>query len=387
MYHAAGLNFADSAGHIFAAAFIFFLGAFAALIQYRIFRVPQRLAVGLYLWHTIFCLFFLFYSKSVAVDASGYFIASQNFSGTFEPGTPAIVLLTALFSRGLNLSYGGVFLVFNIIGFIGMLALASVIVELTRSASRTVRTLALIFLFLPGLSLWSAAIGKDALTFLGVCLACWASMDLVKRFPSMGLAIIFIALPRPHIAAVMLIALSMAVLFSGRVPMRMRVFFVLTIVPAASFGLTFALAYLGVENVAALQSYAYGIQSNNTQGSLSIDVANMSIPARMLSYLYRPSFFDGGGFLGLLISLEGSLLFLIMMAGMCLWLKRRKSTLPRVTWWWMIIYACSSWLILANTTANLGIAMRHKWMFLPMILIICFSYIGAPVVRKERPLN
>ena len=387
MYYSASLNFADSAGHIFVAAFIFGLGAFVALIQYRIFRVPQRLAVGLYVWHTILCLFFFFYSKSMATDASGYFTASQNFSWTFEPGTQAIVAFTALFTRGLNLSYGGVFLVFNIIGFIGMLALASVIVGLTRSASRTVRTLALFCLFLPGLSFWSAAIGKDALTFLGVCLACWASMDLMRRFPSMVLAIIFIALPRPHIAAVMLIALGMAVLFSGRVPMRNRVFFVLTIVPVAYYGLTFALGYLGVENVAALQSYAYGIQGNNTQGSLSIDIVNMSIPARMLSYLYRPSFFDGAGSLGLLISLEGSVLFLLMMAGMYLWLKRRKSTLPPLTWWWMIIYAFVSWFILANTTANLGIAMRQKWMFLPMILIICFSYIGTPVVRQERSLN
>ena len=168
-----------------------------------------------------------------------------------------------------------------------MLALASVIVELTRSASRAVRTLALIFLFLPGLSLWSAAIGKDALTFSVCVLHAGRHWTLLNAFRPWVWPLFLLRYP-PAYSSSHVDRAQHGSTFSGRVPMRMRVFFVLTIVPAASFGLTFALAYLGVENVAALQSYAYGIQSNNTQGSLSIDIVNMSIPARMLSYLYRP---------------------------------------------------------------------------------------------------
>lgn len=390
MYQLYSLNFADSGWHVFAAVFIFFLGAYIALAQYRIFRVPQRLAIGLYFWHTIFSIYYLMYSQSNSADSKGYFISSQDFSGVPALGTSAVTFLTALFTQGLNLSYGGVFLVFNIIGFIGMLALASVVQEIIRGSSRNVRLLALIILLLPGLSFWSASIGKDALTFFAACLACWVSMDLIRRFPGMILAVLVMLVARPHIAAILLMAFSSTIIISGRVSVMIRGLLILVSIPTAVYVLLVAQTYVGLEGVASVSlvlDYVEQRQGANTEGGLGIDIVSMSLPVRLFTYLYRPLFIDGGGLLGLVISIENSILLIISLAAAYLWCKRRKSALPGFTWWFLVIFSLMSWFVLSNTTANLGISMRQKWMFMPMIIIVCLSYIGRPLINTKRTRN
>ncbi|MBF9055274.1 hypothetical protein HKCCA1065_01460 [Rhodobacterales bacterium HKCCA1065] len=390
MYLSNSLNFADSAWHVFTAALIFFLGACVALLQYRMFRVPQRLAIGLYFWHTIFCLYYLIHSQSNPTDASWYFINSQDISGIHALGSSAVTFLTALFTQGLNLSYSGVFMVFNIVGFIGMLALASVVLELTRDSSRQVRLLALIILLLPGLSFWSAAIGKDALTFFASCLAAWASMDLIRRYPGMILAVLVMLVARPHMAAILLIALSATTLISERRSVMTWVFFFLVMLPTAFYLGIFALNYVGLRdgvNIEIIANFIEERQGLNAEGGLSFDIASMSLLVRMFTYLYRPLFFDGGGLLGLIVSIESLILLTLSMAAAYLWFIRRKSALPACTWWFFVIFVLMSWFILSNTTANLGIAMRQKWMFMPMILILCFSYIGRPLAKNQRTRN
>lgn len=390
MYLSNSLSFADNGWHIFAATLIFILGACIALLQYRMFRVPQRLAIGLYFWHTIFSMFYLVYSLLNSADSTGYFIFSQDFSGVPALGTSAVTFLTALFTQGLNLSYGGVFLVFNIFGFIGMLALASVVLELTRDSSRNVRLLALIILLLPGLSFWNASIGKDALTFFAACLACWVSMDLIRRFPGMILAVLVMLVARPHIAAILLVAFSSTIIISGRVSVMIRGLLILVTIPTAVYALLVTQTYVGLEGVDSVSlvlDYVEQRQGYNTEGGLGIDIASMSLQVRMFTYLYRPLFIDGGGFFGLVISIENSILLMISLAAAYLWCKRRKSALPGFTWWFLVIFSLMSWFVLSNITANLGIALRQKWMFMPMIIIVCLSYIGRPLINTKRTRN
>lgn len=390
MYLSNSLSFADNGWHIFAATLIFILGACIALLQYRMFRVPQRLAIGLYFWHTIFSMYYLVYSLSNSADSTGYFIDSQDFSGVPALGTSAVKFLTALFTQGLNLSYGGVFLVFNIFGFIGMLALASVVLELTRDSSRNVRLLALIILLLPGLSFWTASIGKDALTFFAACLACWVSMDLRRRFPGMILAVLVMLVARPHIAAILLMALSSTIIISGGVSVMIRGLLILVTIPTAVYALLVTQTYVGLEGVdsaSLVVDYVEQRQGYNTEGGLGIDIASMSLQVRMFTYLYRPLFIDGGGLFGLVISIENSILLMISLAAAYLWCKRRKSALPGFTWWFLVIFSLMSWFVLSNITANLGIALRQKWMFMPMIIIVCLSYIGRPLINTKRTRN
>lgn len=45
------------------------------------------------------------------------------------------------------------------------------------------------------------------------------------------------------------------------------------------------------------------------------------------------------------------------------------------------------WLIFATTTANLGIAVRQKWMFAPMLIFLLLSVTGIRKVNNAKVNN
>lgn len=375
------LNFSDSAWHVIATTLVFLLGAYIAVRQYRIFGVSQRLALGLYVWHTIFCVYYLVYSLSRPLDSSGYFIASNEFSGIPALGTSAVTFLTSLFTQGLHLSYGGVSLIFNIIGFIGMLAFAAALSEITEGCGRWMRRLNLLIILLPGLSFWSSAIGKDALTFMGIGLATWGALNLASRYPALVVAVFAFLLARPHMAGLLLAALAIALLFASRVGMVKNLLLLFAALPSAAIAVTFGAQFAGLDQGISLENIARLFEERlqyNLDGNTSVDVAGMSVPIRLLTFLYRPLFFDAPGLLGLVVSFENLIILLITSFAVLFKFLGRKSQLSNFAFVFFVLFSAASLIILANTTSNLGIALRHKWMFLPMLLSLSVSILFRP---------
>jgi hypothetical protein len=42
----------------------------------------------------------------------------------------------------------------------------------------------------------------------------------------------------------------------------------------------------------------------------------------------------------------------------------------------LLAYSVTAWVMLALTTANLGISVRQKWMFAPMLIFLFLSVAG-----------
>src|SRR5690606_24947738 len=70
------------------------------------------------------------------------------------------------------------------------------------------------------------------------------------------------------------------------------------------------------------------------------------------------------------------ILFLFIAGGIKI-AKRGKYTVEsnRAFLW---LYSLLTWVILAMTTANLGISVRQKWMFAPMLIFLFISLLGKP---------
>ena len=118
-------------------------------------------------------------------------------------------------------------------------------------------------------------------------------------------------------------------------------------------------------------------------GGLGVDIASMPVIMRMFTYLFRPLFFDVGGLFGVIIGIENLILLIAALAGFYFFFKGYQSSLPLFSRLFLVIYSIAMWFLLGNITANLGIALRQKWMFLPMILILSLSYISGSPVRKR----
>lgn len=372
--------------HAFSAWFVFSIGLLLSVILPKYFNVTRKRGVLLYVWHTLWCLVYLWYVLNDGGDSLMYYRSSLEGSFSFlQVGTHAVIALTSVFTGLLGLSLLGVFLVFNIFGYIGLLGFAGALKAVTLRKSRQLRLLALIIIMLPSVSFWSSAIGKDAISFMAMGLALWAAIDLKNRGLLMTFAVLAMLFVRPHMAGMMVMGLSASFTLQAQVPLARRFFLALFSVCAAVVIIPFGLQYAGVgdyTDVEVVISYVETRQGYNQQGGGGVDISSMSLPMQLFTYLFRPILFEARSVFQLAAAIDNLiLLFLFLYGGVAIW-KGRSSPVQdaRIFLW---VYALVAWVVLAMTSANLGIAMRQKWMFAPILIYLLLSVMGREVVKHE----
>lgn len=376
------IDYFDTAWHVFSAFAVFITGSL--LFGSRPFRsVSMRLSLFLYLWHSIFCVYYAHFAINNTADASGYFRRSLYSDVAPALGTRGVDFFTSFFTQFLGFSYLGVFLIFNIIGALGVLAILATIQETMQEKSRKIKRIAILLCFAPGINFWTAAIGKDAITMLGTGLICWAALDLRKRWLLLPIGTLCYLLVRPHVVPVIMIAFLFSLLISGRMNVVKRVVFAMVLAVPAVFAVQLAISVVGLNDTSqfgGIDEFVEYKQSVNTQGGSSVDISNMILPVQMFYYAFMPFFIGAGGMLGLVASIENA--FLMLIVGVSLkGMNRRPSSLQPQVKWFYLVFALVLWVIFAMTTANTGIALRQKWMFMPMLLIFCLSYM--PVAQRR----
>lgn len=369
---------------VLSAALIFFAGLAGALLWARKLRLPERPALFLYAWHTMFSMVYLWFSLNNPADATVYYDQSLIHAGGFKPGTEFVYFFTGIFTKTFGLSYLGAFLVYNCIGSFGLLAFASCVRSATFDKSRLFRRLGWVVLLLPSVSFWSSAISKDAISFTSACLFLWSGIQIRQRVRWMVFAVLAMLLVRPHVAAVMVIAIAGGIVFSRGVsiPLRLSVAFVGTIATFAIIPLALEFAGLGdAQGAADITDYVEQRQAYNQTGGGAIDISSMSLPMQLLTYLYRPLPFEAHNATSLAASVENVFLILLTLAALGALVKRHAQ--PVHTKWMLWLYAGGAWVMLAATTANLGIAARQKWMFLPIMLYLALTLLGRPKRQRQ----
>jgi hypothetical protein len=260
----------------------------------------------------------------------------------------------------------------------------------TAEKSKWMRRLATLIVFLPSISFWSSAIGKDAIAFMATGLALWAALQLKNRVWLMVTAVLLMLIVRPHIAGIMILALAGSQIVQRKIPLVHRIMLGGAAALAASFLVPFVLVYTGVGADAGteeLVSYVEQRQQLIQDGGSSLDIASMSVPMQMFTYLFRPLPTEANSVFSLAASIDNVILLLLFILGIWNILVRRRRPLAgnRAFLW---IFSLLSWFLLASTTANLGLAMRQKWMFAPFLLFLLMSMLGKTRVKvRNQPFQ
>ena len=365
--------------HVLSAALVLFAGAAIVLRLSKSFHCPWRRSLAIYCWHTAFCILYLTFSLSETADAIRYFNDSMSGSVSFGLGTRFVVWFTSIFSHFLGFSYLGVFLVYNIIGTIGLIALYGALREGTRDKGRLLRGFAFLLIFFPSISFWSSAIGKDAIAITATCFFLWGCLDVRHRKGSLLAAVAMMLLVRPHMAALLVAAGAASIAIGSRMPILQRLvvglFSLMLMLVIVPFGLDYA--GLGeASGVADVTEYIEYRQDASMLGGSGLDISGLSPPAQLGTYLFRPFPFEAQGLTQLAASVENvALLLLFLFGAFWLW-RRRKPQGDRVNRLALWIYSLGAWGILGITTANLGIATRQKWMFVPVLVYLFISSMG-----------
>lgn len=375
----------SSAWHVFSAFIIFLLGGLISIYLGKKLKTTANRSFLVYCWHTFFCLVYYYYILKFGGDSLVYYKkALLEDIQLNRLGTNAVNFITYIFVQSFNLSFLATFLLFNIFGSIGLLLFDASLKNSLNNHSKKTNYLATLIIFLPSVSFWSSAIGKDSLSFLATSLALWATLNLSKRGKLMFLAITIMLIVRPHIAGAMILALSASVIFDKTTSILKKLILSTVSIIIAFSLIPFALDYAGVggqPDSTAIIEYIEKRQSYNMAGGGGVDISSMSLPMQIFTYLFRPLIFEARSIPSLAAALDNLiLLFLFLVGGISLLkTKQLKSSVANRQFMW--VYSSICLLILATTTANLGIAIRQKWMFTPFLILL---FITSFKIKKNK---
>ncbi len=373
----------SSAWHVISMFLVFLLGMLVSRYVGRRVGSSGWRAIFLYIYHTFWCLIFFWYSNINGADSFDYYYSGVSGEGQFRFGTDFVILLVGSLIRFFDLSYLGIFLVFNVFGAIGYILFDASLRFANMGSHRWLKIVATLIVLLPSVSFWSSAISKDAISFMAVGAALWASIDFRGRAKLMFLAILLMLLVRPHMASLMVMSLSFAMFFDKSTSSFLRLLLSAIFVAGAAAIVPFALDYAGVKGGANVESVVGFIEKRQsyTGGAASIDIASMSFPEKLFTYLFRPVVVESRNLFEFAASVDNIILLFLFFVGVLLSFRISLDGFygNKV---FMFLYAASSWSILSLTTANLGIALRQKWMFVPFIIYLALSYLNKRQISR-----
>ena len=333
------------------------------------FRKKKELAIfaSLFIWHTLFSVFYYLFTLFNTADARRYYSSSFNNDLEIFPGTKAVIYFTSWFSRGLDASYLNTTLFYNFFGTLGTFLFYFSLKNYFNNLSRYW----VLIIFIPSMSFWSAGLGKDAISFFSVCLFLNTITFNKKLYILLPISFFFMFMVRPHIALMMIISFVIYFILRSRVHFLAKLITLPIIIVGVIFSSGFVQQYVGLDeaSIDSISSYVDDRQNSNQGGGSSIDLQSMSYPVQVFTYVFRPLPFDAHSTLALFTSIENTIL-LILFLYVLFKNKFRLNYFIEGKNTWLLIYAFLTCSMLAVTTANLGIATRQKWMFMPILLYL-----------------
>ena len=372
--------FFNDAWDVISSLSVFLFGLIFFISIRRQFSSRLSRVAFLYLWHSFFCIVYMLYVINNGGDALMYYNSGVDQGFAFSLGTDAVRYIVFLLTQLFGLSFWGCSLFFHIFGFVGLLAFDAALREVTWYKSKAIRLVASLIIFLPSISFWSAGLGKDSLAFFSVGLALWAALDMRRRWRLLIMSGLVMLVVRPHIAGMLVLSLAGSYVFQRSVPTIQRIVLGAFAVAASAILVPLGLDYAGVGDGAGaseLIEYIEDRQGMNLGGESSVNIASMNIFMKLFTYMFRPMFIDANWMAGLAASLDNVVILGIFIAGgWAVITKRLPVSLNEHNRIFLWIYSGMAWVLLASVTANLGIALRQKWMFVPMLIFLFISLIG-----------
>jgi len=356
------------------------IGIFITLICSKCFELSFSRSFYLFIWHTFFSFVYVWYTRKYYGDSIFYYEEATNGISEFSVSNESIIYITSFIYYFSKISFLNIGVLFGFFGLIGLLAFDGTLRSITKSSSKNIKTLATLVILLPSISYWSSGLGKDSIAFMSVSLILWSSLKLNKRKLVMLLGISSMLMIRPHVAALLLVALTFGLFFEKKIKIFIRLFYLTIIFIIIIKIIPFSLNFIGMGKDISLQSIINFIELRqsynwkNFEGG--IDISSMNLVNQIFSYLFRPLPMDAHSLTALISSFENIFLFILFLFGVISKIKGASADQNiNLSFCWF--YSLAALIIFSVTTANYGISMRQKWMFLPFLIVIFISYISC----------
>ena len=303
-----------------------------------------------------------------------------------------IYLLNFFFSNTLNLSFFTGSILYCVLGYKAIVYYYVILKKLTSNFQSLKKTKILnisifpFFLFFPNLHFWSSGIGKDTLLFFCIALFVYSLFDLRQNVVNITLSIVLSIFVRPHITMFLIVGFGFGYALSGELKSYQKFFVILIFALGFSLMFNYVLSFIKLESLdlESVEKYANHkatvLSSKSTSG---IDISSYPYLLKILTYLYRPLFFDINNAIAIVASFENLFLLLLTFK-----LFKRKN-LKYIKKSGRIIKGSVFFLLIGTLTfslilGNLGIMLREKNMFTPLFLIMAYWLLSVSSFKINR---
>lgn len=307
-----------------------------------------------------------------------------DFSPLVASGSDFIRGLTGLFYGLVTPAKLGGFLVFSWLGFWGLFLLYRAFVLAVPEGRR--RTYRILIFFVPSLLFWPSSIGKEAWMMLSIGLVAFGAAKLLTGYAARGIAIggcgLFLAsMVRPHIAAMLMLALLAAYLVKRP---KGKEEFALLIKTAMLVVLTLSAFLLvertndylreqGVDEGGGVRDTLEHTMFRTRQGGSNFDASIIDSPARAPiaagTVLFRPLVIEASNLQGAVAALEGTAL-LIWCIWRWRWILAAVGSVRRQPYVAMAVAYIGIFVFGFSSIANFGILARQRVQVLPFLFVL-----------------
>jgi hypothetical protein len=327
-----------------------------------------------------------------------YFIRTgkgyTTWSEAYQTGTHFIDFIGYPFVHFLGFSYEMMMILFSWFGYLGFVYFYMFLKDgiKFRHSLYGYEILSLL-LFLPNMHFWTASFGKGSFIFLGLGLVAYGMANILRRKLPLLLGLLLVYHVRPHVFLFMAIGIIFGFV-TGRqkIPTYQKILVFLGCFLACVFLYDKILSFANLDSENVIDSFQQFSTTRSYELSKSagsgLDTSNYPLWLKLITFWFRPLFFDAPGILGIIVSFE-NLLYLAIASAL---LKksffkfiRKSSAVVKSS---LVIFIVSS-IALSSTMSNLGIIIRQKSMvmyFFFYVILAFMDYEKMQVYIKKKKI-
>lgn len=351
------------------AALVYVIAAWQATVM----KLPPRMSVFFATAALLFSYARYLVELSAPADALGYYIESQ-LGAEFGIGTDFMTFITSWLTMGLGLGFLPSMMCFTLFALLSMQICYAIFLRMGGARAKPHLRLLYLVAIVPSLGFWGSGIAKDAIVLLGISAFCLGIIRLQSRLPWIIASVALVLLIRPHIGLIMVLGIASGYFVAPNTSGRERLMILAATATAAAIIVPLTINYLGLGDLKSASDI--GIQINTHaagyEGTGSyVDLASLPLPLKVISYLFRPFPWEARSTSQLAAAGQNLLIGFILVMTLPAFIRRRRDwRLLQVST--LLSYSLAAVVVLALTTANLGVASRQKWMVLVPLFIILF---------------
>lgn len=355
----------------------------------------------LILYHFLFGVVYYFVTRNGGGDAWGYWMQGKSLNTTAftktimsEDGTLFMIALNFIPAGLLGMPFFANTMFYSMLGALGMSFLFVFILRTIPYNSKLYGYyLFPLILFLPNLHFWSSGVGKDTVLFLCIAMFAYGLMKPIKRTPLLLVSILISLAIRPHIAFMLILSFGMAYFLGGKISFYQRILFSAVFIGIGIVLVPKVLEFVSMEELSMNEFSAFAKDQtallNRSHTGSAINAASYSFPARVLTFLFRPFFFDARSFMGLISSFDNLILVALFIKILANRPIKAFKAAPFIIKGLVIFFICGVFAF-SMSLGNVGIMIRMKNMFMPGFLIFAlwvFSYNREMAYKRFLKIN